>query len=336
MQRRSWATLVTARDAFQVCELARKKGIPVVKVGRHHGRNRLYKLAGLFLRALQLIPIVRREKPDLAVSHGSRAQLLVCRLFRIPSVLIDDYEHSRYLPFMRPTWGLLPEAIPGGDFCRCQPDRVRKYPGLKEDVYASRLQPDAAILAELGLRPDEIIITARPPADEAHYHNQEGDALFHRFMERASVTENVRIVLLPRNLRQEAALRRAHPLWFENNRTVVPRAAVDGLNLLWHSDLVVGGGGTMNREAAVLGVPVYSVFRGQTGAIDRQLQKEGRLIMVETMEDVDRKIKIARRTRPDRVSGSSGRTLSVLVDHIIDIARFHSRKPPTRKGSITK
>lgn len=322
MQRRSWATLVTARDAFQVCELARKKGLPVVKVGRHHGRNRLYKLTGLFLRALQLIPIVRHEKPSLAVSHGSRAQLLVCRLLRIPSVLIDDYEHSRYLPLMTPTWSLLPEAIPDGDFCRCHPDRVRKYPGLKEDVYASRLHPDAAVLAELGLRPEEIIVTARPPADEAHYHNPEGDTLFHRFMERASVTENVRVVLLPRNQRQEAALRCAFPHWFENNRTIVPRAAVDGLNLLWHSDLVVGGGGTMNREAAVLGVPVYSVFRGQAGAIDRQLQKEGRLIMVETIEDVDRKIKIVRRTRPDRVSSSSGKTLSVLVDHIVEIARF--------------
>ena len=33
----------------------------------------------------------------------------------------------------------------------------------------------------------------------------------------------------------------------------------------------------MNREAAVLGTPVYSIFEGRLGAIDERLAAEGRL-----------------------------------------------------------
>src|SRR5437762_9318457 len=87
------------------------------------------------------------------------------------------------------------------------------------------------------------------------------------------------------------------PHWFTGSKVVIPEKVVDGLNLLWHSDLVVSGGGTMNREAAALGVPVYSVFRGKIGAVDRNLQAEGRLILIESLEDVDHKIILKRRPK---------------------------------------
>jgi len=73
--------------------------------------------------------------------------------------------------------------------------------------------------------------------------------------------------------------------------------AVDGLNLLWHSDLVVSGGGTMNREAAALGVPVYSIFRGKIGAVDRHLQSQGKMTLIESIEDVQNKILLTPRNK---------------------------------------
>ena len=54
-------------------------------------------------------------------------------------------------------------------------------------------------------------------------------------------------------------------------KLIIPDHVVGGLNLIWFSDLVISGGGTMNREAAALGVPVYSIFRGKIGAVDRYL-----------------------------------------------------------------
>jgi hypothetical protein len=147
--------------------------------------------------------------------------------------------------------------------------------------YAAELNPDPALVNELGLDQAEIIVTVRPPATEAHYHNHESETLFVEFMNRLCTTPKTKAVLLPRNKRQEAQIRSSHGNWFENSQVVIPMKAVDGLNLLWHSDLVVSGGGTMNREAAALGIPVYSIFRGKIGAVDRQLQKEGRLTLID-------------------------------------------------------
>jgi len=276
--RRGFPVFVTVRDAFQVCDLAERKGMPHVRVGRHYGKHRLLKGAGLVFRAAQLVPLVRREKPCLGVSHGARSQLLASNLLQVPTLLLKDYEHCSFPSLMRPTWQMAPEAFKqcpnaGGD-----EEALLHYAGIKEDVYAWRLRPDPAILDDLRLEPSSIIVTVRPPATEAHYHNPESERLFDRLMDHACGQPSVRIVLLPRNRRQEQLLRRQSPSWFANEKTIVPPEAVDGMNLIWHSDLVVSGGGTMNREAAALGVPVYRIFRGKrliNGSWDRR-SVEGR------------------------------------------------------------
>ena len=58
---------------------------------------------------------------------------------------------------------------------------------------------------------------------------------------------------------------------------IVPERAVDGRSLAALADLVVSAGGTMIREAAVLGTPVWSIFEGRLGAVDERLAGEGRL-----------------------------------------------------------
>jgi uncharacterized protein len=58
---------------------------------------------------------------------------------------------------------------------------------------------------------------------------------------------------------------------------IVPDEAVDAQSLIALSDLVVSAGGTMNREAAALGVPVYTTYGGRLGGVDEQLIREGRL-----------------------------------------------------------
>lgn len=318
--------LVTARDAFQVYELAESRGLKCVRVGRHYGRHQLAKAYGLVYRALQMIPLVLRERPLLAVSHGARSQLIVCNLLRIPSILIEDYEHARFPWFTRPTWVFAPETIPSEALSRLS-KKVLSYPGLKEDVYAWRLKPDPSQLRNLGIGNGGIVVTVRPPATEAHYHNPESEILFCRFMDRVTSTPGTRVILLPRNRKQADALRAQHPAWFKPERTTIPTRAVDGLNLIWFSDLVVSGGGTMNREAAALGVPVYSIFRGRIGAVDQQLVREGRLVLLESPEDVDRLIRLEKRTLRPVSAMQRPRTLRHIVDAIVRIAVRAAERP---------
>jgi predicted glycosyltransferase len=321
---RGYPVLVTARDAFQVCDLADKKGLPYIKIGRHHGRHRLVKGAGLAYRSLQLAPLVLREKPAIAISHGARSQILLSNCLGIQTILIEDYEYSQFPLMMRPGWVMSPAVIPDQSL-GVRPERIKKYPGIKEDVYAWKLRPDPKVLTELGLNESDLIVTVRPPATEAHYHNPESEKLFEAFMDRACETPQAKVVLLPRNKKQVEFLRDRWPRWFAEGKTIVPGVALDGLNLIWHSDLVVSGGGTMNREAAALGVPVYSIFRGTIGAVDRQLKAEGRLVLVESVQDVHREIKLVKRPRKSVAEVTSKRTLQSIVDAIEEIAEESTR-----------
>ncbi|HEU4478190.1 MAG TPA: DUF354 domain-containing protein, partial [Pyrinomonadaceae bacterium] len=54
------------------------------------------------------------------------------------------------------------------------------------------------------------------------------------------------------------------------------------------SDLVVSAGGTMNREAAALGVPAASIYFGQWAAVDEELRKEGRLQKLSNRSDIEK------------------------------------------------
>jgi predicted glycosyltransferase len=322
LERRGHRVVFTARDAFQVCELATRFGLPYQRVGRHYGKNRFLKISGLLWRSLQLLPFLARERPQLALSHGARSQILISNLLRIPTVMIMDYEHAQTPLLLRPRWEIVPEVLLSEDLHCKSRERVRTYPGIKEDVYAPSFKADPAILEQLGLRPNELVVTVRPPANEAHYHNPESEAFFAAFMDRLCSTPSARAVLLPRNKQQEAQLRQSRPAWFRDGKVVVPAAAVDGLNLVWHSDLVVSGGGTMNREAAALGVPVYSIFRGKIGAVDRQLYQDGRLTLIERIEDVQDKIALKTRVRNGSGEGKPSAALEQILNNLAEISRL--------------
>ena len=318
LQQGGYSVLITARDAFQVCELAAAANLSYRAIGRHFGKHKIFKVAGLAIRAAQLLPLVRSERPDLAVSHGSRAQLVASALARIPSILMMDYEYARGLILARPTWVMVPEPIPTAAI-PVPNDRVLKYPGIKEDVYVPRFRPASDTRKDLGIADEELLVTVRPPANEAHYHTPESDRMFEAALQMLCARPDTRLVLLPRNQQQELLLRERWSGAFASKKIRVPRHVVDGLNLIWHSDLVISGGGTMNREAAALGVPVYSVFRGKIGAVDRYLATKRRLVLLEKPEDVHEKIHLKRRAATQVPSSRDSASLNAIVDHIATI-----------------
>jgi predicted glycosyltransferase len=150
---------------------------------------------------------------------------------------------------------------------------VRAYEGLKEEYYLADFEPDPAILTQLQLDPQRPLVVVRPPPEVSLYHRFEND-LFARVLERlreaATAAGGVQSVVLPRTAAQREQLRSAHGL-------VVPEQAIDAQSLIAHADLVISAGGTMNREAVALGVPVYTTFEGRLGAVDERLIAEGRL-----------------------------------------------------------
>jgi uncharacterized protein len=308
--------VLTARDAYNVFALLELHELPATTIGRHFGRNRAMKVIGLAIRSAQLLPFATRHRPALAVSHGSRAQALAAKLLGIPSVVIADYEYVTHVT--RPDWMIVPDIIPvdrAQQFC----DRVLKYPGIKEDVYVPTFSADPSISGEIGLRDDDIVATIRPPATEAHYHCAQSDELSEAALRFVINDERTRVVLLPRNDAQKVGIERRFAEHVRSGKIIIPTRAVDGLNLVWHSDLVISGGGTMNREAAALGIPVYSTFRGPTGAVDRYLAAQGRLVLLTSASEVPRKVVLKKRDTDARPP-PAGASLDAIVQHLTAIA----------------
>jgi predicted glycosyltransferase len=327
LRKRNYDVLVTARDAYQVRELLEFYGVSAKLIGRHYGKHKVWKAMGTCWRALAVTATVRKEKIDLAVTHGSRGCLLACALLGIPDILLFDYEFAAKIPTIKPSWLMAPGVI--ADCHTKNGAKIIGYPGIKEDVYLSRFHPDYRLKQRLGIPVDDLLVMVRPPAIEAHYHNPESEKLLEEAINRFVNNPSTKILLLPRNKRQEAELRSAWAGAIGRRQILIPDHVEDGLNLIWNSDLVISGGGTMNREAAALGVPVYSIFRGKIGAVDSYLADQGRLVLLETVEDVRTKIKAVRREpHKQRLSGENSPALETIVQNIISIVEFKTEDSP--------
>jgi len=282
----------TARDFAQTVELAREAGLDATTVGASGGARALARKAGsVFGRALALARWARGRGFDLAVSHNSYSQVAAARLLPgLRSVALMDYEHqpANHLAFRLASRVVVPAAFPDAALRRfgARPPRVRRYQGIKEDVYLADFKPDPAfadlLLTEFGVSPEDVLVVARPPARDALYHRFENE-LFDELITSLLAQPRARVVLLARNNAQRESLQSRHA---SVANLLVPARALDGPNLVAAADLIVSAGGTMNREAAALGVPAASVYAGRRAAVDEYLVREGRLRRIRTAEDV--------------------------------------------------
>lgn len=294
LERRGHNVVLSLRDFNQTVELAQKNGLNGVVIGRHGGKSVVGKLMNLLSRSRRLASFGRVARADVAVSHNSYTQTIAGRIIGAKVVTIMDYEGqpANHIAFRLAHRVIVPSSFPHADLRRfgCSEKRVVCYPGYKEQVYLSDFSPRAEFVAELaracgiqnGWRPEkEIIVTVRTPATMAAYHRFE-NALFEKLLERMNEREDLTVILLPRTQEQRICYKSKYPRFY------IPSEPLSGNDLVGFSDLVVSAGGTMNREAAVLGTPVCTIFAGRLPAVDRCLIEMGRLTFIESEEDLDR------------------------------------------------
>jgi predicted glycosyltransferase len=283
LRARGHEVTVTARDFAQTLGLLERFGMPHVVVGAHGGGSLVGKARAMGGRTAALVRFARRERFDLAVAHGSTDQPVAARLARIPQVTMFDYEYATAMHHLNGRLArrvLVPDAIAPEALARYgMRHKLVRYPGLKEEYYLADHVADPGVAAELGLSADRVIAVLRPPPEVTLYHRGLSSELFAATLDRLlGAVPDVQTVVLPRTAEQREALR--------GRPAIVPERPVDGPTLVGLADLVVSAGGTMNREAAALGVPAYTPFAGRLGAVDRALIAAGRLRRLERPEDV--------------------------------------------------
>jgi uncharacterized protein len=274
----------TARQFAETVPLAQAAGFTPHVTGAHAGRAVSAKAGGLASRALSLARWVRKRNFDLAISHNSYSQILAARALGIKTITLMDYEYqpANHLAFRLASRIIVPTSFPAERLRRygAGAGRVRRYGGTKEDVYLADFRPDpsfGARLCELGVKPDNMLVLMRPPAHDALYHRFQ-NTLFDEALTMLLANENVQVVLLPRNEVQRSMYSAR-----ATDRLIIPTEPLDGANLIASSDLVISAGGTINREAAALGVPAASIYSGRWAAVDEELVREGRLQRIENV-----------------------------------------------------
>jgi uncharacterized protein len=266
---------VTARDYAQTVGLLERLGIDHRVIGRHGGASRARKLAALIGRTIRMRSFGRRRF-DLAAAHGSNDLALAAAWLGIPAVNTFDYEWAKQqhqIGCRLAKRVLVPEAIPPERLVPygVGPDKLRRYPGLKEEYYLSDFTPDPEALDSLGVDRARVVVIVRPPPDVSLYHRR-ANKLFPAVLTELGRREDVHAVVVPRTAEQ-----RLYTTALGLPSVIVPDGTVDAQSLIALADVVVSAGGTMNREAVALGTPVYTTYGGRLGGVDEWLIGTGRL-----------------------------------------------------------
>jgi uncharacterized protein len=276
---------LTARPLSHTLDLLDDWGHPYTALGAYGGVGKLGKARAAADRVVRMLRFGRGHGFDAALAHGSTDLPVACRVLRIPNATMFDYEFAviqHNVNCRLANRVLVPEAIPAERLARfgAKGDKLVHYPGLKEEYYLHGFEPDAGLPERLGVTAGAPLAVVRTPPAYALYLGGAESALLPRVLRRLA-DGGAQTVVLPRTPEQADAV---DALGIEGVH--VPRRAVDGRSLVALADLLVSAGGTMNREAAVLGTPVWSMFEGRLGAVDELLVHQGRLRLLRNPDDI--------------------------------------------------
>ncbi|EHR79061.1 hypothetical protein OCC_01724 [Thermococcus litoralis DSM 5473] len=266
LEKRGHEVLVTTREFDGLTGILDMLGIDYYVVGKHGGSTLEGKLIASVERQYKLAKLVIEEKPDLALYKNSPEAPRVAFGLGIPTIGFADNDtaiavNKLMLPFTRRL--IYPKAIDAYELIKCGADvnSLKPINGIPELAHVYGFIPSKRPLKELGLSPHSYIVMRTEPI-KANYFN--GDA-------EKSVLENIipllpdiPIVLFPRTESQKKRFEH-----FEN--VIIPGHVTDSLSLLYYAKLMIGAGGTMNREALALGTPTISTYPGKLLAITRWL-----------------------------------------------------------------
>ena len=316
LRKMNHSVYVTCRNYADIPALSKLYGIQGSTVGWYGGKNKIQKLFIGSLRSMLLAKWARKKHIDLAVGFGSRTLVVASRLLRIPNATVFDYEHISVYVYRFCDWIFVPEEV--SNQCLIErgiPEKkLVKYTGLKVEVYAGVYQHNAGSLDQLKHDEQKVVVTIRPPATKAHYHDPLSEVICRRVLERIAADPSTTAILIGRD--RDPILDEFFQ--YENIKAIT--APLKGLDLIVNSDLVISGGGTMAREAAVLGVPAYSIFTGKIGAVDERLAREGRLIMIRKPADVSR-IQFVKRDKQPYSGAKNTSVLEFFVNEFVRLAR---------------
>lgn len=314
---RDIACHITARQYSQTVKLMTEAGISGKVLGKHGGMLLASQIVSILKRAFQLAKWAIGKRFDISLSHNSYSQLIASRIIGLPSITFMDFEHQplNHLAFRLADVVIVPEVFPSDAIDKYGArQKSFTYGGIKEQVYISNFVPESIFRSAHGLFPGERLIVFRPPAPWAAYHRGKR-YLFEEALEVLISTKDNHILVMPRTQVQRDFVNK----WRCNN-VMISEGVLDGPQLVFAADLVVSGGGTMTREAAILGTPAISIFQGKEPAVDKYLEQLGRMNHVtsdralDVMADSEKLIRRKPFLKPNLIHEVVGMIIGVAIE----------------------
>jgi len=286
LDKRNVKYIVTARDFNHTLEQLKYWNINHTAIGLHGGKNKFKKILNLFERSYQLKRYIKSfDNIGLAVSHGSRTQVVAAKWLGIKSLVMMDYEYTETKLFNYfSTYMLIPRFIPDSRLASVGLNlkKVVRYNGFKEQIYLNSFNPDKSFRKQINISDESILVVIRPPALASNYHDPKSEELLISGLNYFSNNENTICLILSRTSEDKDFILSQIAT---SNKIRFLEKQVDGLQLLYSADITVSGGGTMNRESALLGTESYSIFTGRRPYLDEYLEKQGKLTFINQPDD---------------------------------------------------
>lgn len=261
--------LVTARDFGPICGLLDNFNISYTCIGSHGGRDLEKKLLKNAERLKDLTEFISREKPGLGLFKYSVEGSRVCFGMGIPSISVIDNENAEsqnrlILPLSNTI--IAPKAIKRGILEGFGAREVKQFYGICELAHYSGFSPSEAVLKDLGIRKGRLIV-ARPEPFFASYCRHHSK-LYKALEGLRKQSPDSQIVYVPRNDTDMKEFQKLEGL-------IVPETPIDTLSLYTFADVMIGAGGSMNREACIADCPAISLYPEKLLAVDQFLIEKG-------------------------------------------------------------
>lgn len=311
--------LLTSRRYRELGPLAERAGLALKYVGDRGGKGREEQLVAATARQTEMIPIVKGFEPDVAVSIASVVCARVAFGLGTRHVAVNDSPHAEVagrLSIPLSYHLFCPWVIPYTAWQRfgIQRGQITTYHALDPAVWLKR-RPAAGPVPDL--KQGKKTITVRVQESDAPYMARTDvgwtDRVLSSLLEAFPDANHVALCRYDYQLKEVQAK--------FGSEWIVPEV-VSGHDLLALTDLFVGMGGTMNAEAALMGVPTISAFQG-TLFTDRYLEAKGLVARALTPAAL---VSQARRYLADPYKADHGeraaRALNSMEDPVPKIARF--------------
>jgi predicted glycosyltransferase len=211
-------------------------------------------------------------------------------------VYLNDNEHAagNRISFLFADRIMVPEFLDLNKVRRqwARSEKIIQYPGVKEGVYLWDYRPSASIDTQKS-QTNKKVIFLRPEPWTAQYYKGECNFIDELLLE---LKGRYNIVLLPRGDVQKEYYKQG-----KFSGITVSEKSISLPEIMENCGLFIGAGGTMTREAAVLGVPTISIYQDELLDVDRFLIEKGAMVHKKNLTAVDVLdfLKRARKNTPD-------------------------------------